>query len=731
LVGSLAGLGHEVVVMLEQRKRPQLKDRDGVLAALTRNHPGVHEVILPAAAKTVPAGPGRGLARRISRRLPFSSWPSVPPALDAEVRHIAADLVISCPPSEPHTARAAVERAARALKVPGVALVDSWDDLLARPLPDKPSAVGVWNTRQAAAARSRLEVPAEAVLLAGAPGFDRLLSFSPTMDRERFCEHEGLDPERRFRLFVIGGELSALGPGWVFGHARTLLRAGVEEQLLVIGHDTETLKDLLSAPKPPADLDGVVVWSVPDVGRPAVSRSRYLHAVHHAAGVISTESTPLLEAALLARPAHLLTEPHRASADGGLEQATGGAVRPVPANGPLPECARNLQRVQALVLPRGAEEPVAPRLAAELTSLAGDTSNGDWRPLRHVVTKAPKPQVIPAFRARTESELAVLRFKLQEATRGDGPVLAGPFSTEVGFELLYWIPFLRWMQHELPGLAERLIVVSRGGTASWSADFASRYVDIYSVCEPLEILERRQSQKQRKPTELDIDLLGRVSEHLGLSKASTLHPSLFFEYYYRTLKCDHRSFPRSVVADAEGIHGLAARYRPIVAPVRSELDDVLPEDFVAVRFYARPSFPNTEENRRFIKRTIERLVAESPVVLLNNGMELDEHVDFNTADGSVTTIDQFMKPVDNLDVQTAVLARARAFVGTYGGLSYLAPHVGVPSLAFSSLPEHTHPFHLELAQRIFDGPGFGDIVSLRAADLELIELVTPPAGGRR
>ncbi|MEA2150691.1 MAG: hypothetical protein QOD69_2521, partial [Solirubrobacteraceae bacterium] len=73
----------------------------------------------------------------------------------------------------------------------------------------------------------------------------------------------------------------------------------------------------------------------------------------------------------------------------------------------------------------------------------------------------------------------------------------------------------------------------------------------------------------------------------------------------------------------------------------------------------------------------------------------------------------------------------RAFVGTYGGLSYLAPHLGVPSLAFSSLPEHTHPFHLELAQRIFDGPGFGDIVSLRAADLELIGLVTPTAAARR
>ena len=46
-----------------------------------------------------------------------------------------------------------------------------------------------------------------------------------------------------------------------------------------------------------------------------------------------------------------------------------------------------------------------------------------------------------------------------------------------------------------------------------------------------------------------------------------------------------------------------------------------------------------------------------------------------------------MTPRNNLAVQTKVISGARAFIGTYGGLSYLAPFYGVNSLAFYSNPE--------------------------------------------
>ncbi len=43
-----------------------------------------------------------------------------------------------------------------------------------------------------------------------------------------------------------------------------------------------------------------------------------------------------------------------------------------------------------------------------------------------------------------------------------------------------------------------------------------------------------------------------------------------------------------------------------------------------------------------------------------------------------------MTPQRNLEVQTVIISEARAFVGSYGGLAYLGPFYGVPSVGFYS-----------------------------------------------
>jgi hypothetical protein len=72
-----------------------------------------------------------------------------------------------------------------------------------------------------------------------------------------------------------------------------------------------------------------------------------------------------------------------------------------------------------------------------------------------------------------------------------------------------------------------------------------------------------------------------------------------------------------------------------------------------------------------------------------------------------------MSAETNLAVQTVAISRARGFVGTYGGLAYLGPFLGVPSISFSSEPEHTQPWHLALAQAVAAEPGFGACVTGR------------------
>jgi ADP-heptose:LPS heptosyltransferase len=54
----------------------------------------------------------------------------------------------------------------------------------------------------------------------------------------------------------------------------------------------------------------------------------------------------------------------------------------------------------------------------------------------------------------------------------------------------------------------------------------------------------------------------------------------------------------------------------------------------------------------------------------------------------------------NLEIQTEIISHARAFVGTYGGLAYLAPFYGVPSISFYSTDSELIPAHLDTAWRL-------------------------------
>ena len=104
------------------------------------------------------------------------------------------------------------------------------------------------------------------------------------------------------------------------------------------------------------------------------------------------------------------------------------------------------------------------------------------------------------------------------------------------------------------------------------------------------------------------------------------------------------------------------------------------------------------------------------------GLDTRFHLDFDASGGRVLRIGvQHMAPEQNLAVQTAVIARARAFVGTYGGYSYLTPFCGVPSLAFYS--QRTFKVqHLHVAQRAFEQLGGSTLVAIDVANLALVRL---------
>jgi ADP-heptose:LPS heptosyltransferase len=141
--------------------------------------------------------------------------------------------------------------------------------------------------------------------------------------------------------------------------------------------------------------------------------------------------------------------------------------------------------------------------------------------------------------------------------------------------------------------------------------------------------------------------------------------------------------------------------------------------YVAVKFYWSACFPDRPENRAFVARTLRALASRNDVVLLDTGLALDDHGECEAAvEGRVHRIRERIVPSRNLELQSQLVAGARAFVGTYGGFSYLAASYGVPALALYSEPEGFLPVHRRVAERAYRRPPFAPLRFADARDVD-------------
>lgn len=303
---------------------------------------------------------------------------------------------------------------------------------------------------------------------------------------------------------------------------------------------------------------------------------------------------------------------------------------------------------------------------------------------------------------KTTQAIATLRASI-------GPVIVGPWLTETGFELLYWIPFLRWAKQAAKLSADRLVVVSRGGCLSWYQDISNRYADIFeffSVDEFRSMNEqrmleqgawigpgrRRGTVKHLKIGTFDASIVSRVSESCGLRNAQLLHPSLMYNLF--------RAFWKRWDLT---LYGRYTRPAPFARPNRDGLD--LPDRYTAVKFYSNQALPDTPENRARVAEIVRAI--QGDVVVLNTGTRFDDHADYG-ADGWGNVRRVETQPETNLDVQTRVIAGATEFIGTYGGFSYLAPLLGVPTRALWSEEQGFRKDHLRVAKKLFaSSPAYG------------------------
>lgn len=272
--------------------------------------------------------------------------------------------------------------------------------------------------------------------------------------------------------------------------------------------------------------------------------------------------------------------------------------------------------------------------------------------------------------------------------RGGAPILVGPWLSEVGFESLYWIPFVHYLRHRYNIKKERLIAVTRGGAGFWYDTEQSVELLDYVPLKDLRLAQLEQhaltkSLKQTTITPWEQRLMPLIAARCGLRRYRVLHPSLMYAFFH-----DWWASKMSLV---ECLHHLRFAPMPVLLPP-PELN--LPERYIATKFYQRPTWPLNQDIQHWTEDLLGRLATKMPIVSLSTGLPADDHTDA-IIPGVLNLVGK-VTPQNNLAIQSAVIAKSQAFLGTYGGTMQLAVRLGVPAAGFFTEFRDTSYSHLLL-----------------------------------
>jgi hypothetical protein len=283
--------------------------------------PGVASAPRERARRAIP-GPIRSLAtrivavaggRRALRALLELGDRGVP--VDRTLRHFVdafdPDAVLVSPLVDPGSPQTDYVRCARALAIPSMLAVHSWDNLtLKGTIREIPDRVAVWNQAQRDEAVRLHGVPPARILVTGAPAYDHWRPLRPGSSRADFCSSVGLDPGRPYVLYLgssrfIAPDESDFFHDWSLALARAPELEGL--QVLARPHPLN--------PFAPGASDGVSVMATAAIEpSDSGSRARYFDAIYHAAAVVGVLTSGMVEAAIVDRPVHtLLDDRYRAT----------------------------------------------------------------------------------------------------------------------------------------------------------------------------------------------------------------------------------------------------------------------------------------------------------------------------------------------------------------------------------------------------------------------------------
>jgi hypothetical protein len=639
------------------------------------------------------------------------------PGFDAFLKEERPDLILVTPLVTFESYQTDYVKAAHRAGIPIVFIPFSWDNLTNKGLMRiKPDRVLVWNDVQRREAIELHGCAPETVVITGAARFDDFFARGVSTTREQFFAQFGLDPARPVVLYLGSSQLT--GP-----NEMELVRRWAES---IRASDDEVVKNcgILVRPHPAVRSSWTSV-DLSDLGQIAISLDasrggdqELYDSIYHAHAAVGLNTSAMLEAAVVGRPVHTLIIP-------GFDEGQIGTMHfhyLVEAYGGLATIARDFAEhhrqlssvmraepilsarsrafAEQFLRPHGIDRAASPILAAEIEKAAAirkrpRAANPAYAPLRTALHAwltrrgTSHSAVVDSTIIGTSLSLRPVKTALEEVQHGTAPVFVGPWADSVGNELLYWIPFVRWIAATYALAPERLIVLSRGGAREWYGSIGRRFLDADTLFPGQEldhwarrtVPQSEQDPKQAVMSPFDKEIIERAVRAFDLSDYQVVHPLLLFRTL-RRLQSDRalERLPEVLRHDA-----LDASVLVSSAP--------LPRSFLAVSAAFTDALPANDENQQFLADLAAHVEAEDEVVNVD-GLSRTE--------------------------QTRVLAAARAFVGPYGDLAVLSAFCRTPATAYHSdkLPAD----HLDRLQAAAASAGWAAVTVERSRRFKRLRL---------
>lgn len=340
-LGRFEGRG----TVVDAGKCPKRKDKWSRLARQLRSVGDYVRYLDPRFAST------EQLRRRMERKLPaWAGWlrslPVLPgvlvkgllafyrfledkvpsdPAVESFIRDNKAEMVLVTPLVTMASEQTEIVKSARALGLPTVLCVGSWDHLTTKGLiRGRPDKVLVWNERQKQEAMELHSILADNVIVTGAQLFDQWFDRRPSSPPEAFRRRAGLDPDKPYVLFV-GSTISISPPErevqfvrrWVASIRQSTDRVVSELGVLIRPHPYNAAHwssvDL-------SEFSNVAVWQHANLRTDADAEEKalyfedegkaaYFDSIYHSAAVVGVNSSALIESAIIDRPIFTVLAP--------------------------------------------------------------------------------------------------------------------------------------------------------------------------------------------------------------------------------------------------------------------------------------------------------------------------------------------------------------------------------------------------------------------------------------